>query len=515
MPSSSGSQSSPGSEAIESPPPPSAASGGAAAPRPRRRVRRVVLWLLAGLFVLIVVAIGLVLLVLGNLDNRTVAGWIKTTAADSFALGVDYDELSVSPFSGLSAGQLEIASPAPYAEHAPKLLQVGSLDIDWDFLPLLSGEPHIERFELRGLTFTVVVDENGETSLTKLVEGFGEPEEPEPDEPIVPLSQTLQELLPALSLGSLSITQVRVEVVELSGGAVARRSTLGDICLRSRAQVAPGALDAELDIEPCDKDRGIALVVTESGDSGDSGASRREMRIGLSGALRTPSPQSVELTLTGDLLAQDLLPEVAASGPIIRATLSAAFEPDSEQTRVAIDRFELLGGVMTTELAAVLRDGPEGAIVPWVERLSGQVDGDRALAVVPTLVDGISVENTALSYEVSDLAIGSDDALIERGQAKIELQSSSAAVAAAGMNVHDASLTAELTFDQPSRGRLSSRLQVGALVVDQPGEPAVEQSGEQTPGPDSAEDSAEPAAPLRVAVSDLSFEIDGSEMAIN
>jgi hypothetical protein len=370
--------------------------------RPRkRRVRRIVGWSLLGLFGLILVVLALALVALANLDSAPMRGWIRGYLKDNFGMTVEYDELSVSVFSGLELSNLTVATPPPYAEHAPHLLSVGRLEASWDFWPLLGGRLRISSGELFGLKVCLVNDDRGGSSLQALLDGFGPPApEEEPAEPTgVPLSHTLREMELPVTVEGFSLRGLELEQIELAGGAVARRITLESLGLD--ASVRPGEAGVALEVffgTPEDQE-GTRLAV-EDRTGADPGV--KEMVFRLKNAVSTPRADAVDLELSLDLVRQNLFARLPASGSLYGLQGKLRFAPGEGLTSFRIERLELGEGIASTELEAELRDGPRGSIVPRIKSLKGKLDAKRLLASVP-LELGVRLGPTSLDYQVTGL----------------------------------------------------------------------------------------------------------------
>ncbi|MCG8423413.1 MAG: hypothetical protein MJE77_36395 [Proteobacteria bacterium] len=465
----------------------------------RRTVRRIIKRALLSAVLLIVVVIALTWVSLGNLDHSWLSGPIKGTVEADFGLLVDYDELSVAPLSGLHGANLQVRTPGAYAAYAPLLLRIGSLDVSWDFWPLVSGHLQISAFELRGLKLSLVVDEDGNSSLDALVAGLesptsddGQDEEAQAGqaEEIVLLSHLLQDALPAIAVASMRVEEVELEVVLLRDGAAHTRISLVDLCLHSRVDAEPGVLSAESDLGPCPGAEAVKLTVEE--EPGTPRAQQKELLARVTGTVRTPSETSIELVLEGDLLRQNLLEEAALPTELVRARASATFAPEHNQTRVRIDHLSLLGGAFTAELAAQLNDRPDGTFVPVVEHSKGQLAAERMVQFFPFAFENVNLAHGTVEYEITGLVVDAETGIVEKGSARVRADIESLSLAMDGQKVALAGATFELDgrIDRPLDGELSGELWVGQLDVD---------GGSEG----------------QVALSELSVAVDGDKLVLN
>jgi translocation and assembly module TamB len=378
------------------------------------RARRTILWSLLSLVLLLAVIVAGALLTLARLDNPTISGFLRGQLAEGYDLDVTYDALSIDVLSGLHAENLRLRTPAPYTEHAPYLLQIARVDATWDFWSLASGEPRLGTIDVEGVTVAVVVDELGGSSLIELAKRFP-PSEEEPA--VIPLSHLVKDALPALAVDALSVRDVGMELVQIQENQVQRRIALTGVCLGGPFQARPGALTTELRLGSCDQ--GLKVAVTEPGEPGAPDARPREMVVSLDHQVTTPAPDQVQIAIRGQLVRQDLVPDVALPEEIIVARAGVRFDPAAQRTHVTLDELRLLDGVLTAEASVMLDDQDGGATAATIERLAGRLDGTRLAALAPGLLAGVTLADTALTYEVTDLAVDAASGLPRRGNVAV------------------------------------------------------------------------------------------------
>jgi translocation and assembly module TamB len=396
-------------------------AGPTAAPRRKRRARRVVGWGFVSLIFLVAVLASTVIILLARLDNPQVSGFLRGSLADDYQLDVSYDALSIDLFTGMHAENLRVHTPAPYTEHAPDLLHIGRMDATWDFWSIMRGEPRLGAITIEGVTVRVVIDEHGGSSIIELAKRF--PAEPEEQEAVIPLSHLLQDALPALAVDALTVRDVSFELYELKDGRVQRQVTLGGVCMDGPFQSRPGALATKLRLGSCED--GLKLTVVEPGAPD---ARPRELLMRLEHAMTTPAPDRVELAVQGELVRQDLVPGVALPSEVFRARVAVRFEPAAGRTHVELHELRVLDGVFTSEARLTLDDRPDGALATHIARLAGQLDATRLAALAPELLSGITLADTALTYEVSDLALDGQTGLPSRGKVAVRGKVGSARV---------------------------------------------------------------------------------------
>lgn len=389
-----------------------------------RRVLRVAAWSFLVVLVLVLIVAGLALIVLGNLDNATVRGMIQDRLRDDYGLQVDYELLSVSPFSGLEAGRVTVASPVPFDSHAPSLLSIGRLEVEWEFWPLLGGELRIASARLDDLSLCLVTDDQGRSSLQALLAGFGPgPEEPSPapapKAAPASLSSTLAGLELPVTAEKVSLHGIRLELVELAGDAVARRTTLGPIDLDASLAMPDGVPRVRATIASGSEEEGLRLEQVDH--PGTEWARRRELTARLRQALTTPAAGVLALELDLDLLQQDLLDVVELPEEVLRVRARLAFEPAEERTRVRLERLDLAGGALRAGLEAELRDRPGGAFEVVVPEITLALDAGKLLELVRPLVPkGTRLEDVWLRLTGTDLAWDPGTGRMGKGSLQLE-----------------------------------------------------------------------------------------------
>ncbi|HWN67592.1 MAG TPA: hypothetical protein VNM90_08120, partial [Haliangium sp.] len=385
-----------------------------AAPSGKRkhRVRRAIVWSILSLALLIALVVGVTMGTLARLDNPTISDFLRGKLAEGYGLDVTYDALSIDVLGGLHAENLRVRTPAPYTEHAPYLLHIARVDATWDFWSFVNGEPRLGKIDVEGVTLAVVVDEHGGSSLLELAKRFPPSAEEEPE--VVPLSHLIKDALPALAVDALSVRDVGMEVVQIQENQVQRRVALTGVCLGGPFQARPGALSTELRLGSCDQ--GLKVAVVEPGAPDDR---PREMVVSLDHEVKTPAPDQVQIAIRGQLVRQDLVPDVALPEEVIVASASVRFDPAANRTHVTLDELRLLGGVFTAEARVMLDDQDRGATAATVERLAGRLDGSRLAALAPGLLAGVTLADTALTYEVTDLAVDAASGLPTRGNVAV------------------------------------------------------------------------------------------------
>lgn len=430
----------------------------------KRRLRRAIGWSLLGLLLLVAVVLTGVVVTLGRLDNPTISGLVRDQLAKGYDLDLSYDALSIDVLGGLHLENLRLRTPAPYTPHAPDLLHIARVDASWDVLSLVSGAPRLGKIDVEGVSVSLVVDEHGGSSLVELAKRFP-PSEEEPA--VVPLSHLVKDSLPALAVDALSVRDVGMELVQIEQNQVQRRIALTGVCLGGPFQARPGALATELRLGSCDDGLKVTVLEPNLPD-----ARPRELVVRLDHDVTTPGPDRVHIAIRGQLVRQDLAPEVALPEEIIRASAGIHFDAAARRTSVELGELRLLDGVFTAEARMALDDQEGGATAASVERLAGRLDGTRLAALAPGLLAGVTLADTAFTYEVTGLALDPASGLPTRGTVAVRGDIGSVRVDRDGQKL--ALDGAHLAFDL--------ELPPQTPGTPQPPSPAPAAEGDQAPG---------------------------------
>lgn len=471
-----------GREPIDAPP---LVQPAVTAKRRRPRWLRILLWTLAIVLLLVVLTIGFLFWALANLDHPWFSGWIKSTIGDATGMSVDYTELSIAPFSGVEAADLVVHTPDPYAQHAPDLVRLDGLDVEWDLLDLISGTPEIERVALRGLTLTIVIDETGRTSLDALGASDVDAEEPEPPEPEPEpeppsepsrLSNILADVLPDLEIDAMHIDTITVQLVWTRAGMVERRATFTHVCVDSVLDTEVGALAAEFALRGCPNTDGVELTVEDHPDTPHERT--RALVAQLELQARTLAPTTIELSVRSDLVRQDLLAAGTLPDQLIRGRIEVALQPQDGKIRVHVDQLSALSGGVTTDLVAEILDQPDGAITPRVERGTGGVDiapmRPFVHHVLATMYEQFELPSGQLRYQVTALALDPDTGVVRSGDIEIDgtlprvhlVEADLKGEPGQAMTIDDATIQLKAALRDAGDSTLEGTVQLAGFVMD-------------------------------------------------
>lgn len=394
-----------------------------------RRVWRIVKWMLIVTLLLLLLTVGLLFLALANLEHPLIAGWIKDTVADYTGISIDYAELSVAPFSGIEGEHLVVFTPEPYAQYAPELAHLDKLSVSWDFWPLVRGRPDIERVYLRGLTVTIVIDEHGDTSLSALggssSSSSSAPEPPKPDESAPDyLSDALRKAIPDVAVESIAIEQITARLIWVEAGAIVRRHTLTNLCVASDVAGSSGKLDARLRVEACPESEGVLFAVEDQLQA--SQARERQLVASLLVDAHTPTAGSVEMTLSSQLVRQNLLRPDGLPERLLTGKLGVAFEPADRRVRLYIDQLDALSGGLTADVRGQLRDRDDGSIAPVFARAQGGMDLAPLQGLIELLVapefEEFAVPAGTVTYQIDELTVDPDTGTVAARDLQMKAQ---------------------------------------------------------------------------------------------
>jgi|GEM_PF-1935241 len=406
----------------------SEAHGESAASRPtRRRWRRRIVRALLALLALVVVAAVAGLWCLANLDTPFLKRRIQASAQEALGTGLDFDELGISLFSGLSARGLVIRTPAELAGGAPDLLRIDALDVEIDVWDALTGDIRIPSVRIGPVKASLVADETGRTSLDLLFPD-AEPQ-PEPESKPVKVSRLLESLREGgrFELGELTVEPITLEYVTLDNGAVAARQTLEGVSIASTAALGTDAPTAELVLSTADEGARATMIEVVDGETRErSGRATVDTRLSIAGN---------RLTLRGS--ARVLEQTFAESPPtppspfdVYNIDLAVDFVPDENRTHVALKTLDLLGDVGAATLDIDAYDRGDGGIARLAITGAGRIGFDT----MPVRVPGIELANVDARYDIEKLDLnaaglaGALSATVKVGRGGYDVAGTTAAV---------------------------------------------------------------------------------------
>ncbi|MBN2398534.1 MAG: AsmA family protein [Deltaproteobacteria bacterium] len=123
---------------------------------------KAVKWVSIGIIALIVIVIGALLVIPLFVDVQKYKPYIEQQVSQAtgcpFSIGGEL-KLSLFPSAGVAFSDLHLGNPPGFTEK--DLLAIESFDVKVKFMPLLSGEVHVERFIMDGLKAALEKDRDG------------------------------------------------------------------------------------------------------------------------------------------------------------------------------------------------------------------------------------------------------------------------------------------------------------------------------------------------------------------
>ncbi len=387
----------------------------------RRRWLVLLLSLVATLALLVVGAV----LLLGNLEHPWVKGKVEYVLSELVGTDVQYERLSLSPFSGLQVQGFVLATPAALRPHAAEMLRVEELSIPIDIGALFSGDLLISAVHGGPVQLTVVIHEDGRNSFLELLQS-----EEEASDTSTSLSRSLEALeqIP-LRVDSIRLTPIRLRTVEVArSGAQSRETNLESLGIFSDAISLGSEANGSISLGPAARDD-VTLSVLDA-DDGDPTRSTQVRTAILSPQVdvRLESNQAVAVHANAHLRDQSLFPELRPIDSLLRLELSATFEPDHARTTLQIDHFSVLDSMLVAKVRAVLHDTSPGmddeaspTEAPYYLPFStASLDGHGSVeaASLPWVLPWLSVDNLKGRFELQGLKI--DSSGVSAGTATVE-----------------------------------------------------------------------------------------------
>ncbi len=437
----------------------------------RRLGRRLALWLPLGL---LVVVAGLVIALLGAveaLERPVVRERALARVAAATGLRLEIDAAALSLFSGVELGGLRLRAPAVDARFASDLLQIDALEVGWSLGGLLAGRPRLAPLRIRGLRLHLVRDATGRSSLDRLLlpAGRAAPER-EPDvapAEAPPLSALLERGLPPLAVAELDVSGVELELLEVDGDRLLRRTRLGPLGIAGRLSTLDRGLDCALragGLAP----EGVQLVIER--EPGTPAARRRGARLAVQLKLKSTAPGAIALELAAAVEHQELDPSWPAAGPLARLDARLDFDPEAGRTRLRVADLDLLDGAVRGELDASLLDrGPDTDPLPVLDRARLVANSEAVPGLAQRLPAGMVLRDGRLEIEAADLRPPAGGDLPGQGRLALKLSAAAAGLQVAGQRLAMERLEARLDAELGAEAGSSLELGLTAERLERSG----------------------------------------------
>jgi len=369
-------------------------------------MKKIAKYLVSALVLLIFSSFIAVWLALKNLDNPQLKRQIQEGVKSALGVSLDYDRLSLNIFGNLRASGIKIFSPEGYKDVEPVLLSVDSLDVEWKILPLLKGLFSIERIAIKGVKASLVVNEDGKSSLDALLERL--PKAKKEEEKKTRLSDGLPIKDLHLSVRSLSIEDVAfVQKSFQSGGVISTLDVRGIGLLGS---LYSNKRDASFTLKIASQEPDGLRFFLEDKEGKKEAVIRVLFSVDAKDSLRISTKMSVEV------VKQNFFSMFQEGLDVIDMDSTIAFLPDEHKTFVSISNLSLFQDAIKASLEANVSDD---FLEVSLSKANFNVDGDKipkeVLAMVNAKLDGFSVQG-----EVEDVLLSSMPRV--RGKVRLALK---------------------------------------------------------------------------------------------
>ena len=380
--------------------------------------------LLVGVFLLVFLLVLIVFGVLGNLHADWIRDPVLQEVASTAGVELEYETLSVEPFSGIEFRGLMIKNPAPFSDVAPNLIKLDVLQITWDLASAMDGGFKVSGFEIGGLEVALVSDENGDSSITKILEGLPAGEEKEEEEekpsPPVKLSNVLAfRDMPLFELTAFKFHGFRFEQFELNQGKIAKHTVLEDLGIWADVYAGDGQLEVNFNLGSPKDTEGTSLLVEEY--PGTDKEVKRSALVFLRNAVSTPGENGISLAIEVDVKKQNFLDELPESATLLGTTMTVTFHPEENRTRFHLEGLDLVEGASKTTLDVDLMDRADGLVDPKIKKLAGSISADVLLEVLALPLPGMNFNGAGATYELTDVEMNLESGSVHKGSLKFRV----------------------------------------------------------------------------------------------
>jgi len=350
---------------------------------------------------------------LANLDHRVVKGPVERMLSELVGTEVRYEGLSLSPFSGLQAKDLVLATPEALRAYAPELLRFDELRVRIDFAALLSGNVVIP--ELRGgaVELTVVFTDDGRNSISELF-----PPTEQAEEASAPLSQSLESLreLP-ITVGPVELAPLRLRALEVAvsepnaaalptPGELVRQTELAPLGIFSEGIAFAPEPNASISLRPQEEE--VVLTVEEPARE----PATRRARLSPAIELRLANGRSLTLHASAKLLEQSLFPEFQHADSLLRLHARVELDPTKARTIIDVEALEVLDSMLIAKVhidvqdAVPPQDGDEQDLgAPPFSIAQVEAEGAFDVPALPWSLSWLRIDDLAGRFEVAGLEL--------------------------------------------------------------------------------------------------------------
>ncbi|HWE29239.1 MAG TPA: hypothetical protein VHB97_14620, partial [Polyangia bacterium] len=349
---------------------------------------------MAGVLVLIIclLVIGL-LWALRHLDTGLVKQRLRNLVRSQGGLELDYASAEADLFTGLSLHGITVAQPREFAAVAPLLVKAGTLRLGWS---LFGSGATLKRLTAHDVELTIVMDEQGRTSLDAMSSGPPKPKPPIHD--TTPGEQLVEAVQSLPDFERLSFQRVAINLLQTKAGQVVAKTRVAGIDLRTESNGEGAA--RHVDVGLGDKGHPIEVVARHDGIVHGEGAGKLWLDADIDAKSATVR---AELTLDR----QSLSPAWPAHGMLF--AIDAKAQADGDKLEVSLNGLEAAAEAIVLKGDVVL--APNSVRVAAAK---GKLDLTRLAQMVPSGLP-LQLREGSLKYDISGLEIMPTPKLDEGG----------------------------------------------------------------------------------------------------
>ncbi|MBW2703309.1 MAG: hypothetical protein JRF33_21030 [Deltaproteobacteria bacterium] len=429
----------------------------------RSRIRRLLMMLLkvlGGVMLALVAAVMVLGLSLGRLDHPSVKGPIKSYLQREMGLSLDWAVFSISPMSGLRLSGFHLDSAPADRALAPRLAELGALEVDWSLGGLMADTPRIDRFKLEGLKLAVVRDAHGKTSLDRLFPPAEEPATdptPEPEADVDEgLSKLFQKFKAPIVLGQVELGAV--ELVFFERAEDLRWHLTTPAVSASLEESEMGSLpDLKLDLGEDGKDGvggRLRLIKEQAGET-------KTLELAIRQSLKRHGDKELVFELGLELLRQELLTELPPGPePLLKLKGQVIFLAQEGLVELKISNLDLLGGGLKGSLLARLPDEGSG---PLLKSLAFSLNGGPLLRWLPKGLIELEAKDLSGELEIHDMGLDLKAGLPNSG--RIQSRFSCASLSLLQFEVLGLKASTELNLSGEEAPKITAKLDLQSFAL--------------------------------------------------
>jgi hypothetical protein len=371
-------------------------------PHRRHRRLRLVRHAVGGLVLLVCLTVLAGLLLLRALDTDMMKRRIHGLLRNEAGLEIDYHSASADVLSGVLLREVTVAQPPELRALAPDLLRANVIALGWS---LFGSGPTLKNLTARDVQVTIIVDDEGHTSLDGLGERPGKREREEHEVAVTPGRRLAALLHQIPEFDRLQFSSLTIELVQASGGQVMTRTRLTGVDLRM-AESGLGAgrhIDVTLGVPA----HPLALTLARDDENERTGAAAR---LWLDARL-----DAGDARVRGELLLdrQTLSAAWPKKGPLL--LVDALAHADGDALAVTLARFDAIAEAVKLEGKVVLAPGRVR-----VEAAKGALDLTRLAKLAPEGKLPVTLREGHLRYEVAGLSLDPSPKLDRTGHIDLD-----------------------------------------------------------------------------------------------